>query len=80
MIKQHFELLGITRQQEIIETEGKFMQTQAIGNYICDTYQYDDYFVIFFCLIAHSGEPNCRCFENSNHIQLFINSIDRPMS
>ena len=80
MTKLEFVSLDITQQQDLIKMHGKFIKSQAVGNYLCDTYQYEAFYVIFFCLIARPGITNCQCFDNTNHIRHFINSIDRPMS
>lgn len=80
MTKPQFAILEITNQWEIIENKGKFIRTETTFSYIYDTYNYDDYFVVFFCLIVSPGEINCRCFASIENIRYFINSIDRPMS
>ena len=77
MTREDFSMLEVAQQEEMVDTDGIFIRTQLIGQYLCDLYLYSTYYVLFFYIFNHSKITKSQCFTSLDHIELFVDSIER---
>ena len=74
-----FGLLDISQQEELIGKYGKFIRTEATGDYLHDIYIYDAFYVLFYYLLNEGGTIKSKCFLTLGHAKPFIDLLNNDV-
>ncbi len=75
MTKEKFDILFAVQKEELIANYGTFIRTRLVGNYLCDIYLYDDFYIIFFYLYNQLDAINCQCLNSLDEMEHFLTSL-----